>query len=77
MNELAEKAKDRVISGEHNLKLSEDDRNIRYDICKSCEHFYHPTTTCKKCGCFMVIKTYLSFSECPVGKWKSIKIVKI
>jgi hypothetical protein len=49
--------------------LPEEDRNVRYDICNSCEHFFAPTSQCKKCGCFMQAKTYLPFTECPVGKW--------
>jgi len=43
----------------------------RLKICKACEHFIKTTTTCKKCGCFMIIKTKLVNSECPIGKWKS------
>ena len=49
--------------------LTEEERNVRYDICKSCEHLIHLTNQCKKCGCFMATKTYLPFTECPVGKW--------
>jgi len=49
--------------------LSEEERNVRYDICKSCEHFVSLTSQCTKCGCIMTAKTYLPFSECPVGKW--------
>ncbi len=41
----------------------------RFAICKSCEHFFEPTATCKKCGCFMAAKTKLKWVECPVGKW--------
>lgn len=52
--------------------LSEEDRNVRYDICKSCEYFMSMTTQCTKCGCFMKAKTYLPFSECPAGKWGKI-----
>lgn len=52
--------------------LSEEERNVRYDICKSCEHFIHLTNQCNKCGCFMSAKTYLPHSSCPVGKWEKV-----
>jgi hypothetical protein len=42
---------------------------LRYDICKSCQHFFSPTTTCKKCGCFMVVKTRIPMAMCPIRKW--------
>ena len=41
----------------------------RFDECKVCEHFIAATSQCKKCGCFMRLKTKLSTSSCPVGKW--------
>jgi hypothetical protein len=53
--------------------LSEEERNVRYDICKSCEHFVSLTNQCTECGCFMAAKTYLPFAECPVGKWNKVK----
>jgi len=53
------------------IKLPEEERNYRYDICKSCEWFFTPTGTCKKCGCLMAVKTYLKNQSCPIGKWKN------
>lgn len=41
----------------------------RYEICKTCEHFRPIPKTCKKCGCFMKMKTTLAKAKCPVGKW--------
>lgn len=52
--------------------LSEEERNARYDICKSCEHLIELTSTCKKCGCFMQAKTYIAAAECPIGKWGAV-----
>ena len=40
----------------------------RYDICTGCEEFTM-TKNCKQCGCFMVVKTKLELSKCPIGKW--------
>lgn len=41
----------------------------RLDICNSCPEFFTPTKQCKKCGCFMALKTKLQDAECPLGKW--------
>ncbi len=44
-------------------------KNQRLDICISCPELIQLTKTCKKCGCFMEIKTKLEASRCPIGKW--------
>jgi len=44
-------------------------RNQRLDICKGCPRLFKPTKTCKECGCFMAMKTWLSDATCPIGKW--------
>lgn len=41
----------------------------RLEICKGCEWFRQRTQTCKKCGCFMKLKTTLESARCPIGKW--------
>lgn len=41
----------------------------RMQICKSCEHLFHATNSCKKCGCFMILKTKLKNAQCPINKW--------
>lgn len=41
----------------------------RLDICKSCEYYFKPTGTCKKCGCFMRVKAKLSTLSCPIKRW--------
>ena len=51
-------------------------RKERLGICKSCEHYFKPTGNCKKCGCFMRVKTTLSFTECPIGLWESTKEIE-
>lgn len=70
---MLEKLKHRLDHLKDRVKpLSEEEMNVRYDICKSCEHFVSATTQCLKCGCIMKAKTYLPFSECPVGKWGKV-----
>lgn len=47
----------------------EDLAKRRLDICKSCEWYRPKSNTCKKCGCFMKLKTQLKDAKCPIGKW--------
>lgn len=46
-----------------------DERDKRYSECKGCERFFKPTASCKECGCFMALKTWLKDASCPLGKW--------
>lgn len=41
----------------------------RYEICKQCPELFDLTKQCKKCGCFMALKTKLTEATCPIGKW--------
>ena len=41
----------------------------RIAICESCEFYFKSTTNCKKCGCFMKIKTKFKAMSCPIQKW--------
>jgi hypothetical protein len=49
--------------------VDDDVYQNRLSVCRSCEHFFKPTTQCKKCGCFMKIKTAMKDASCPVKKW--------
>ena len=50
------------------VKLSEEERNVRFDICKSCENL-GKGDFCRVCGCFMPVKTYMPGQSCPIKKW--------
>lgn len=41
----------------------------RLEICRGCEFFRKGNQTCKKCGCFMKLKSVIAKAKCPVGKW--------
>lgn len=56
--------------------VSDNIRNERLNICRDCEHYFKLTGSCKKCGCFMRIKTTLSFTECPIGLWVATKEIE-
>lgn len=41
----------------------------RLEVCRECVFLFKPTMTCKRCGCFMKVKSHLANAECPEGKW--------
>lgn len=47
---------------------SKQTQKKRMDICDECPEF-SKKNICKKCGCFMKVKSKLALSECPIGKW--------
>ena len=50
-------------------RSSEELSEYRLEICRSCPMYRPKTNTCKKCGCFMKLKTQLEHAKCPIGKW--------
>ena len=42
----------------------------RWKICEGCEKLYKPTSTCRLCGCFMQVKTWMPNQKCPASKWE-------
>lgn len=50
-------------------KMSDELAQKRMEVCSTCEHLIQLTKQCKKCGCFMPMKTKLEEATCPVGKW--------
>ena len=57
--------------------VDEHQQQERMNICLDCEHLFKPTSSCRKCGCFMRAKTWLADQECPVGKWGAIELVDV
>ena len=41
----------------------------RFSICKACPEFIKLSSQCKKCGCFMAVKTKMQAATCPLEKW--------
>lgn len=50
-------------------KTNEELAVERLEICKACPELIQLTTQCKKCGCFMNLKTKIEAATCPLGKW--------
>lgn len=70
ISQLKEKHEnDSISSIIETIKIDEETRNERFNMCISCEHLFKLTNTCKKCGCFMTAKTWLKNASCPIKKW--------
>lgn len=41
----------------------------RLEICVDCDKYIPDSTQCSVCGCFMLLKTVLASSSCPLDKW--------
>lgn len=50
-------------------RVSEETQQYRYNICRDCDKLYKLTDTCKVCGCFMKVKTWMPQQSCPLKKW--------
>lgn len=44
------------------------EKKRRLEICSTC-NFFSEKKICKKCGCFMPIKTSFKMFHCPISKW--------
>lgn len=51
------------------IRSSEELYSKRMNICLQCPELINLTKQCKKCGCFMELKTKLEEATCPLGKW--------
>ena len=41
----------------------------RMNICKGCKYYFSPTGNCRKCTCFMKVKSWIAPLECPEKYW--------
>ena len=51
--------------------VSQDVKNQRMSVCKTCAEYNSMVKTCKQCGCFMPAKATFAVSSCPLNKWES------
>jgi len=51
-------------------------REERLKICESCPLLYKPTYTCRRCMCFMKIKSSIASMRCPDNKWLATTTVE-
>jgi len=55
-------------------EISNELHDERMEICRSCPFFIKATGQCKKCLCFMHMKTKLPHAYCPEGKWHKVVV---
>ena len=48
--------------------IEEEIQKKRWEHCKGCT-FLTYRNTCRKCGCFMKVKTKIRGAKCPLGIW--------
>lgn len=53
------------------LKEAHDERLA---VCKACDRYIKATSTCRECGCFMAVKTWIPAAHCPLPdpKWGAV-----
>lgn len=51
------------------LQVPKNIQEERYKICEGCDQFINLTKQCKKCYCFMPVKTKFRDAACPMLKW--------
>lgn len=56
--------------------VTPEEKQARLDLCNNCEFYDKEKSRCKKCGCFMLVKTGWSSASCPIGLWGHGKNVK-
>lgn len=57
-----------VMKGEQVFSTDEL-KEQRMAICKSCDQYNEKHNRCMKCGCFLDKKVSLSSARCPLNKW--------
>lgn len=58
------------------IKVKPKIQKERYDICLSCDKLYKPTSSCRVCGCFMQLKTWMPDQRCPLNKWLEVQVTE-
>lgn len=58
------------------IKVSPEIQKERYDICLGCDKLYKPTSSCRVCGCFMQLKTWMPEQRCPLDKWLEVSVTE-
>ena len=49
--------------------VSEQVKQERLNICKTCPEYSLALRTCKQCGCYMPAKSMFASSSCPLSHW--------
>ena len=49
----------------------------RMAICKACVYYFKPSGQCKRCLCFMKVKSRIASQECPQKYWSKTTEVEV
>lgn len=60
-----------ILTSNQPLLVSDEIKEQRMNICRACDEYDASQVRCKKCGCFLLIKTTFSVDSCPLQKWSS------
>ena len=63
------KLKQQLKSKHWDIRVSDQVRQERLDICNSCDKFNSTTKFCTNCICHIPSKSLFYYSECPLDKW--------
>ena len=51
------------------LFVSDEVRESRLEMCRSCEYYDASQIRCRHCGCFLEHKARFALDSCPIDKW--------
>lgn len=51
------------------LVVSQEVKEQRLEVCRTCEWYDPEQVRCKHCGCFLEEKATFALDSCPIGKW--------
>jgi hypothetical protein len=59
----------KAVMGGERIIVSQAEIERRLSICAKCEFFEAAPMKCRKCGCYLNLKTRLETEHCPIAKW--------
>ena len=60
----------KALQSDEGLIVSNEIKEERLAICRSCDYYDASQIRCKHCGCFLEQKAAFSIDSCPIDKWK-------
>lgn len=53
----------------HVIKVPQEIREARLELCMSCDSLVPHINMCNMCGCIVNAKTWIPNTSCPLNKW--------
>jgi hypothetical protein len=51
------------------IPVSKELYKERIKICTECSSYNEKLNQCEECGCFLLLKAFLTITTCPLDKW--------